>query len=133
MIAVLSSIPMLAPFRVRSFRFQFPADLLTSWGGTALYDATVRTLDLVSRETGLRTATYKLATLMALVEHCIENLPQRPEDTLRVPLPEAGSPGEPASAEPTEAGSPEEEDYLGLPGLLEPDDVGGRRVGLHAR
>ncbi len=23
---------MLAPFRVRSFRFQFPADLLTSWG-----------------------------------------------------------------------------------------------------
>ena len=39
-------------------------------------------------ETGLRTATYKLATLMALVEHCIENLPERPEDTLRVPLPE---------------------------------------------
>jgi VWFA-related protein len=27
-------------------------DLLTSWGGTALYDATVRTLDLVSREWG---------------------------------------------------------------------------------
>ena len=26
-------------------------------------------------ETGLRTATYKLATLMALIEHCIENLP----------------------------------------------------------
>ena len=24
---------MLAPFRVRSFRFQWPADLLTSWGG----------------------------------------------------------------------------------------------------
>ena len=23
---------MLAPFRVRSFRFQWPADLLTSWG-----------------------------------------------------------------------------------------------------
>jgi hypothetical protein len=23
----------LAPFAVRSFRFQFPADLLTSWGG----------------------------------------------------------------------------------------------------
>ena len=39
-------------------------------------------------ETGLRTATYKLATLMALVEHCIENLPERPEDTLQVPLPE---------------------------------------------
>src|ERR1700735_1632251 len=32
MIAALSSFPMLAPFRVRSFRFQFPADLLTSWG-----------------------------------------------------------------------------------------------------
>ena len=29
-------------------------DLLTSWGGTALYDATVRTLELVSRETGAR-------------------------------------------------------------------------------
>jgi Ca-activated chloride channel family protein len=27
-------------------------DLLTSWGGTALYDATMRTLDMVSRETG---------------------------------------------------------------------------------
>jgi 5-methylcytosine-specific restriction endonuclease McrA len=37
-------------------------------------------------ETGLRTATYKLATLMALIEHCIENLPQQPDDTLRVPL-----------------------------------------------
>ena len=24
--------PLLAPFRVRSFRFQYPADLLTSWG-----------------------------------------------------------------------------------------------------
>jgi hypothetical protein len=32
MIAALSSIPVFAPFRVRSFRFQFPADLLTSWG-----------------------------------------------------------------------------------------------------
>src|SRR5579862_5718321 len=30
MIAALST--MLAPFRVRSFRFQFPADLATSWG-----------------------------------------------------------------------------------------------------
>jgi hypothetical protein len=39
-------------------------------------------------ESGLRTATYKLATLMALVEHCIENLPERPGDTLLVPLPE---------------------------------------------
>lgn len=39
-------------------------------------------------ETGLRTATYKLATLMALVEHCIENLPTEPGDALHVPLPE---------------------------------------------
>jgi hypothetical protein len=29
---LLSSSVMLAPFRVRSFRFQWPADLLTSWG-----------------------------------------------------------------------------------------------------
>lgn len=39
-------------------------------------------------ETGLRTATYKLATLMALIEHCIENLPENPDDTLSVRLPE---------------------------------------------
>lgn len=39
-------------------------------------------------ETGLRTATYKLATLMALIEHCIENLPENPDDALRVPLPQ---------------------------------------------
>jgi hypothetical protein len=39
-------------------------------------------------ETGLRTATYKLATLMALLQHCIENLPDRPDETLKVPLPE---------------------------------------------
>lgn len=39
-------------------------------------------------ETGLRTATYKLATLMALLEHCIENHPDRPADPLKVPLPE---------------------------------------------
>lgn len=32
MIAALSDMPLFAPFRVRSFRFQFPADLLTSWG-----------------------------------------------------------------------------------------------------
>jgi Ca-activated chloride channel homolog len=31
---------------------QNAVDLLTSWGGTALYDATVRTLDMVSREWG---------------------------------------------------------------------------------
>jgi hypothetical protein len=39
-------------------------------------------------ETGLRTATYKLATLMALIDHCIENIPERPGDVLRVPIPE---------------------------------------------
>lgn len=39
-------------------------------------------------ETGLRTATYKLATLMALIEHCIENLPSQPDDPLGVPIPE---------------------------------------------
>lgn len=39
-------------------------------------------------ETGLRTATYKLATLMALIEYCIENLPVDPSNTLRVPLTE---------------------------------------------
>lgn len=38
-------------------------------------------------ETGLRTATYKLATLTALIDHCIENLPRRPGDMLRVPIP----------------------------------------------
>jgi Major Facilitator Superfamily len=32
MIAALRSSPLLTPFRVRSFRFQFPADLLISWG-----------------------------------------------------------------------------------------------------
>ena len=37
---------------------------------------------------GLRTATYKLATLMALIDHCIENMPERPDDVLRVPIPE---------------------------------------------
>ena len=37
-------------------------------------------------ETGARTATYKLATLMALLEHCVENLPANPDDELRVPL-----------------------------------------------
>jgi hypothetical protein len=33
-------------------------------------------------ETGLRTATYKLATLTALVDHCIEHLPERTTDRL---------------------------------------------------
>jgi hypothetical protein len=39
-------------------------------------------------ETGLRTATYKLATLMALIDHCVENLPERPDDMSRVPIPD---------------------------------------------
>lgn len=39
-------------------------------------------------ETGLRTATYKLATLMALIDQCIENLPEQPDDILQVPIPE---------------------------------------------
>lgn len=39
-------------------------------------------------ETGLRTATYKLATLMALIDHCIENLPARADDELTVPIPD---------------------------------------------
>ena len=39
-------------------------------------------------ESGLRTATYKLATLMALLEHCIENMPEHRDDVLRVPIPD---------------------------------------------
>jgi hypothetical protein len=39
-------------------------------------------------ETGLRTATYKLATLMTLIDHCIENMPERPGDVLQVPISE---------------------------------------------
>ena len=30
---VIERVPALAPFRVRSFRFQWPADLCTSWAG----------------------------------------------------------------------------------------------------
>jgi hypothetical protein len=41
-------------------------------------------------ESGLRTATYKLATLMALIDHCIENVPEQPDDALRVPIPDLG-------------------------------------------
>jgi len=37
-------------------------------------------------ETGARTATYKLATLMALVDHSVEHLPARPADPLAVPV-----------------------------------------------
>lgn len=39
-------------------------------------------------EQGQRDATYKLATLMALIEHSIENLPPRPDDSLTVPITE---------------------------------------------
>jgi hypothetical protein len=39
-------------------------------------------------ETGLRTATYKLATLMALIEQSIENLPAQADDALTVPIPD---------------------------------------------
>jgi hypothetical protein len=39
-------------------------------------------------ETGQRDATYKLATLMALIEHCIENLPDRSNDVLEVLIPD---------------------------------------------
>lgn len=39
-------------------------------------------------ETGLRTATYKLATVTALIDHCIEHLPDEPYAPLIVPIPE---------------------------------------------
>ena len=39
-------------------------------------------------ETGLRTATYKLATLMALIDQCIENVPEDPAERLTVPIPD---------------------------------------------
>jgi 5-methylcytosine-specific restriction endonuclease McrA len=39
-------------------------------------------------ETGARTATYKLATLTALIDHCVEHLPVDPADPLVVPLPD---------------------------------------------
>ncbi|TXH20763.1 MAG: HNH endonuclease [Mycobacterium sp.] len=39
-------------------------------------------------ETGVRVATYKLATLMALIDQCIENLPEHPTDRLLVPIPD---------------------------------------------
>jgi 5-methylcytosine-specific restriction endonuclease McrA len=37
-------------------------------------------------ETGLRTATYKLATLMALIDHCMEHVPTDPAVPLEVPI-----------------------------------------------
>lgn len=39
-------------------------------------------------ETGLRTATYKLATITALIDQCIEHLPDDPGAPLTVPIPE---------------------------------------------
>jgi hypothetical protein len=39
-------------------------------------------------ETGLRTATYKLATLTALIDQCIEHLPDAPDGALTVPIPD---------------------------------------------
>lgn len=37
-------------------------------------------------DTGLRTATYKLATLMALIDHCVEHVPVDWEAALEVPI-----------------------------------------------
>jgi hypothetical protein len=37
-------------------------------------------------ETGRRTATYRLATLTALVDYCVEYLPENPDDALTVPI-----------------------------------------------
>jgi hypothetical protein len=39
-------------------------------------------------ETGLRTATYKLATLMALIDYSIEHVPDDADDHLVVPIPD---------------------------------------------
>ena len=40
-------------------------DLLTSWGGTALYDATVRAIDLVSRDGGARASSFSRTATIA--------------------------------------------------------------------
>lgn len=37
-------------------------------------------------ETGARVATYKLATLTALIDHCVEHLPEDPQAELTVPV-----------------------------------------------
>ena len=37
-------------------------------------------------EMGRRTATYKLATLMALMDHCLEHLPDDPQDEIVLPV-----------------------------------------------
>jgi hypothetical protein len=37
-------------------------------------------------ETGARVATYKLAALTALIDHCVENLPEEPRQEIDVPV-----------------------------------------------
>lgn len=39
-------------------------------------------------ETGRRTSTYKLATLMALIDYAIEHVPENPDATVAVPIPD---------------------------------------------
>lgn len=56
-------------------------DVTESGDALALGQRLVAVLD-----TGLRTATYKLATLMALVDHCVEHLPAEPGASLHVPI-----------------------------------------------
>lgn len=38
-------------------------------------------------ETGLRTATYKLATLMALIDYAVEHIPEDSDAPIDVPVP----------------------------------------------
>src|SRR5665647_696271 len=62
-----------------------------STGSRPMTDHTIDPLALGQRvvavlETGLRTATYKLATLMALVDHSVEYLPDNPNDQLTIPI-----------------------------------------------
>ena len=62
-----------------------------SVGSIRMSDPTIDALALGQQvvavlETGLRTATYKLATLMALVDDCVEYLLANPEDELAIPI-----------------------------------------------
>ena len=59
----------------------FPAAGATACDPLALGQRIVAVL-----ETGRRTATYKLATLMALMDQCLENLPEDGEAALAVPV-----------------------------------------------
>lgn len=64
---------------------RLPAILLNM--GDAIRDPLALGQRVVSiLETGARTATYKLATLMALVDYSVENLPGDPEGALAVPV-----------------------------------------------